>query len=66
MRVVFKHENEVNGEPVGPVTIIENEEPGEPGFLLGRPYDPDERPEWKTLTEAEAIAAEHGVELEES
>jgi len=67
MRVIFKHEDErEDGTPIGPVTIIENEEPGEPGFTLGRPYDENERDEWKTLAEAEQIAAENGVELEET
>lgn len=65
MRVIFKHEDEVDGMPIGPVTTIENEAPGEPGFLHTRPYDPNERVEWKTLAEAEVIAAEQGVELEE-
>jgi hypothetical protein len=62
MRVIFKHEDEANGEPIGPVYVIGNDvEPFEP-----RPFDPDREPDpWVTLSQAQAIADEHNTDLEE-
>jgi hypothetical protein len=68
-RVIFKHEDEVDGEPVGPVVVysladlrVDADDDGK----IGRPYDPNEVPRWVTRAEALAVAAELDVELEES
>lgn len=91
VRVYFKDEDEVKGQPVGPCLVETGPEPAPE--TLGRPYQSkclcgdyaaraerstesnawgyplcpdcgDELPPvWITLSEAEAIAAEHGVDL---
>lgn len=67
-RVVFKHEDEVDGEPVGPVVVYsaaELEEAARDGSI-GVPYDPNRVERWVTRREALAVAAEYAAELEES
>jgi hypothetical protein len=62
VHVTFKHEDEIDGMPVGPVTIWDDDEPREP-----RPFDPNREPQpWITLADAERAADELGVTLEES
>ena len=66
-RVVFKHEDEVAGEPVGPVVVYsaaELELASREGSL-GVPYDPNRVERWVTRTEALAVAAEYAAKLEE-
>lgn len=61
-RVLWKNEDEVEGQPIGPVTLVLDGQ-----TRMSRPFDPN-RPvdPWVTLAEARRIAAEYGVELEES
>lgn len=58
-RVIWKEE----ADGFGPLTVyVDGEEPFQP-----RPFDPDrEPPKWISLADAEAVAQEHGVELETS
>jgi hypothetical protein len=61
-RVVFKYEDELHGQPIGPCWTYD---PAEPGPSEMRPYDPNAEPEpWVTLAQAKVIAAGHGVKLE--
>jgi len=58
-RVIWKEE----ADGYGPCSVFENDEEA----FQPRPFDPDrEPPKWISLVEAEAIAQEHGVELETS
>lgn len=60
-RVIFKHEDEAEGIPIGPLGIYED---GADPFTP-RPFDPDRKPDpWVTITYAEEVAADHGVDLE--
>jgi hypothetical protein len=90
--VQFKHEEEVDGMPIGPMVIFDESEDdeddgeGPEALLFGPPYVPPclcEKPKgspgekceecdreirqaWVTLAEAEAKAAELGLELRET
>jgi hypothetical protein len=70
-RVVFKHEDDVDGVPIGPVEVYTPADLVEavevaPGYF-SRPFDPDRPPpRWVTLPQARALAAEYGAVLEES
>jgi hypothetical protein len=60
-RVTFKHEDEVDGMPIGPLGVFDEDSPPQP-----RAFDPNREPEpWVTLADAERVAEQHGVELEE-
>lgn len=59
--VRWKEEDEIAGDPVGPLIVVREGDPTGP-----RPFDPDREPEpWVTLAHARRFAAEHGLELEE-
>ena len=63
--MVFKHEDEVNGVPIGPLTEgVLNDR----GYPTGeaRPFDPDREPDpWVTLPEARRTARQLGLSLYE-
>lgn len=58
--LVFKHEAELDGEPIGPVSLRRAGQDGARKLALNKPA-----PQWFTLTEAKAEAARLGVELRE-
>lgn len=60
--VLFKDEDEIDEQPVGPLGVFF---PGEDPYAP-RPYDPDRKPaRWTTRTYAVAVAASAGVPLRE-
>lgn len=63
MRMQFKHEDEVDGQPIGPVALTDDEGRGVP-----RPFDPNRiaANTWVTLGEAQRFAHALGLQLEES
>ena len=60
--VSFKHEGEVNGEPIGPAKLVTVADAGKTG---GQPYDAKRRVTWVTRSEALAMAEAAGVPLRE-
>jgi hypothetical protein len=60
--VVWKDEDEIDGEPVGPVGIYTRTSCD---TLVPRPVDPTV-PRWVTRSQAISIAAEHNAEFRES
>lgn len=66
--VMFKHEDEVDGEPIGPAvgyTQAELDEAAASGSI-GVPFDPDRPQRWVTRAQAIAFASELGAEFRES
>jgi hypothetical protein len=64
--MIFKHEDEVNGVPIGPLTEGTVNELGYPVGGL-RPFDPDREPDpWVTLTDARRTARRLGLALYET
>lgn len=62
--VRFKNEDEIDGVPIGPVTVYTQ---AELEASRGRiPFDPDRDVRWVSLPEARAIAQEHDTVLEET
>lgn len=66
--VTFKDEDEIDGLPIGPVMVIRAEgEEAESAAAAGMPfaYKSEQATNygWKTILEARALAAEHGVTL---
>lgn len=67
--MIFKHEDEVNGMPVGPLIESEVDAHGFPArdsSTIGVPYDPDRKPDpWVTLSDAKRTARKLGLPLYE-
>lgn len=66
--IAFKDEDEIDGEPVGPVvgyTQAELDESKRTG-QIGVPYDPDRFQRWVTRSQAIALAQEVGADFRES
>lgn len=60
-RVLFKHEGEVDGVPIGPVWVLPD------GVPVARPFDPNREPDpWLTIHDATSLAQSLGVPLEET
>lgn len=66
--VIFKHEDDADGVPIGPATVYDESEldPEWGSPTTGRPFDPSRPPQpFVTIHEAQAIAREHDAELRE-
>jgi hypothetical protein len=63
--LAFKHEAELDGQPIGPVTEIRDQDPTAP--QPPRAYDPHRHREpWVTRAAAEARARDLGVPLRDA
>lgn len=61
-QVVFKHEDEIDGEPIGPMKLVFDDDAP---IGLGQPYDPNRKVEWVTRTEALNAAKAANVPFKE-
>lgn len=56
--LIFKYEDEENGEPIGPAHVVKFDPPSPP-------VDVEDFDHWMTQTEAEKVAQERGYEFME-
>jgi hypothetical protein len=65
----FKHEDEHEGEPIGPVFVIDSENPPTPSWERPRDHEAEgakvEVLEWMTLSQARELAERNGWQFEE-
>jgi hypothetical protein len=68
--MIFKHEDEVNGVPIGPLVEADVDDTGLPvrdTSTIGVPFDPNRKPDpWVTLADARRTARKLGLPLYEA